>query len=74
MHNALKLLEKEDPNSAKTAKKSRKDAAAAAARKSGCKAKGAAVQPQQAERGQSAAHRVRGCPCLLFARASEGST
>ena len=69
MHNALMLLGEEVPASAKAAKKSRKDAAAAAAaRKSGSKAKKAAAQPKHAERGQSAAHRVRGCPCLLLPR------
>ena len=68
MHNALMLLGEEVPASPKTAKKSRKDAAAAATgKKSGSKAKKAAAQPKQAERSQSAAHRVRECPCLLLA-------
>ena len=68
MHNALMLLGEEVPASAKATRKSRKDAAAAAAaKKAGSKAKKAAAQPKQAERSQSAAHRVRGCPCLLLA-------
>ena len=72
MHNALMLLGEEVPASAKAAKKSKKDAAAAATgKKSGSKGKKAAAQPKQAERSQSVTHKVRGCPCLLLAESVE---